>query len=73
MGHDDLAMIDEWFAYHEPNAHQVHLLEEARSQFKTLATWLVTNVDNSRERAIALTDLRKVAMTVNMAVIFDQS
>jgi hypothetical protein len=68
----DLAQIDEWFAYHAPNAHQVHLLEEARAQFRNLAMWLVTNVADSRERAIALTDLRKAAMVVNQSIVFDR-
>lgn len=68
----DLADIDDWFQYHAPEAHQVHLLEEARQQFHGLATWLVTNVASSRERSVVLTDLRKVAMTVNQSIIFDR-
>jgi hypothetical protein len=68
----DLEQIDDWFVYHAPNAHQVHLLEEARAQFHGMATWLVTNVADGRERAIALTDLRKVAMVFNQSIIFDK-
>jgi hypothetical protein len=37
-----------------------------------MATWLVTNVADGRERAIALTDLRKVAMVFNQSIIFDK-
>lgn len=68
----DLATIEDWFVYHAPDARQAHLLEEARAQFRGLATWLAANVADSRERAIALTDMRKVAMTVNQAIIFDR-
>lgn len=69
----DLDTIDDWFVYHAPDARQVHLLEEARAQFHGIAVWLVTNIADSRERAIALTDLRKVAMTVNQSIIFSKA
>lgn len=68
----DLEQIDDWFSFHTPDARQVHLLEEARAQFRSIAAWLVTNIANSRERALALSELRAVARTVNTAVIFDR-
>lgn len=68
----DIVQVDDWFSYRAPTPIQVRLLEEARAQFRGLATWLAANVADSRERAIALTDMRKVALTVNQAIIFDR-
>ena len=65
--------IIDWFTFHAPNDRQRCKLEAAREQFRDLALWLVDNVKNSRERSIALTELRKSAMLVNQAIIFDRS
>lgn len=67
----ELQDVDDWFSYHKPTALQSTVLDEARAKFKGLARWLVASVANSRERAIALTELRKAAMCVNQAIIFD--
>lgn len=72
MEPSELDLIEDWFSYHAPTDHQRRLLEDARAGFKHLACWLVSNIANSRERAIALTELRKVAMVVNMAIIFSR-
>lgn len=73
MGQNELDLIEDWFSYHAPTDYQRQLLEDARAKFKELAHWLVLHVGNSRERAIALTELRKTAMVVNQAIIFERS
>jgi hypothetical protein len=69
----DLEQIDDWFSYHAPTRYQMTLLDESRRRFKSLATWLVQNVEPSRERSIALTDLRTAAMLFNQAIIWDRT
>ena len=73
MGPSEHDEIIDWFSYHAPTDRQRCKLEASREQFRDLALWLVDNVKNSRERAIALTELRKSAMLVNQAIIFDRS
>lgn len=68
----DLDQIDDWFTYHAPTEAQRTLLEDARNSFRLLARWLVQNVADSRERAIALTEMRKTAMLVNQAIVFNR-
>ncbi len=69
----EIAEINDWFSYHAPDERQKYHLEDFRNEFRLLAEKLVVSVRNSRERAIALTELRKAAMCVNMAIIFDRS
>ncbi len=68
----DLDQVEDWFQYHAPTDAQRILLEDARNSFRLLARWLVLNVADSRERAIALTEMRKAAMAVNQSIIFDR-
>jgi hypothetical protein len=50
----DLALVESWFVYRKPSEHQTALMQGF----------------GSRERAIALTELRKVRMLVNQAIVF---
>lgn len=69
----DIELVNDWFTYHTPTAGQQEALGCARGYFKALALYLVKNVADSRERAIALTEMRKAAMVVNQAIIFDRT
>jgi hypothetical protein len=72
MGPSEQEEIIDWFSYHAPTEAQRVKLETAREQFRDLALWLSDNVKNSRERSVAFTELRKAAMVVNQAIIFDR-
>lgn len=69
----EMAQIYDWFTYHAPTDEQQQLLKLARSKFYDLAMWLASNIDPSRERSIAMTELRKAAMVVNQAIIFQKN
>jgi hypothetical protein len=69
----DLALVEDWFVYHAPTEKQQQLLKNARHYALQFAQFLVMNVKDSRERAIALTELRKAVMCANQAIIFDRS
>jgi hypothetical protein len=72
MEMSEIALIEDWFTYHAPTERQRLLLETYRGAFRDIAIRLVKDVKNSRERAIALTELRTAAMLVNQAIIFDR-
>lgn len=73
MNDKEISEVCDWFEYHAPTSAQREKLETARALFKVIGLWLVENVAASRERSVALTDLRKSAMVVNQAIIFDRS
>jgi hypothetical protein len=66
----DLALVESWFVYRKPSEHQTALMQGFGSRLLALAKDLVINIPDSRERAIALTELRKVRMLVNQAIVF---
>lgn len=67
----DLKEVEAWFSYHTPTVRQKQLLEEFNSYIIQLAKILVINLKPSRERSIALTELREARMKINQAIVFD--
>lgn len=68
----DLAQNQDWFTYHAPQPFQVSLMQDLREHFRRIADILVINLAPSRERSIALTELRQAAMLCNQAVIWEK-
>lgn len=68
----DLAQVESWFTYRAPTPEQVEMLAYFRGRFKGIASDLVAEVPDSRERAIALTHLRESVLLVNQAIMFSQ-
>lgn len=67
----DLKEVECWFSYHVPTDRQKELLQNAHYYVMQLARFLVLNVKPSRERSIALTELRTARMLVNQSIVFD--
>lgn len=68
----DLLQVEEWCRYHAPTPHQQYLLQLAQGKFLELMEFLVINLEPSRERSLALTELRTARMMVNQAIVFDE-
>ena len=69
----DLAQVEDWCRYHAPTEHQQNLLKNAQHYIYQTMQFLILNVKPSRERSIALTELRTARMWVNAAIVFEET
>lgn len=67
---DERAAILDRFNYHAPTDKQHDLLDEAHRRIMACAEFLVDELPNSRDRAVALTSLEDTRMKINKAIIF---
>lgn len=67
---EELARRDvaERFRFHPATPATGPKHEEVREQHRTLALWVLANLPNSRERALALTALQESMMWANAAI-----
>jgi len=64
----DLAMLDNSYAYHGPKDDQAPRYEDIRNTAKQLAVNILVNCPHSRERSVALTNLEQAVMWANKAI-----
>lgn len=57
------------FVYRAPTPFQKHLLEAAHLVVMAMATFLVDEVPDGRDRALALTSLEDTRMKMNKAIV----
>lgn len=59
------------FAYHAPTPDQLERIQRVRRACMDLAHILMTDVKDSRERSLAITNLEQVSMWANRAIVFE--
>jgi hypothetical protein len=67
-GRGSRADLDNWFAYHAPDAEKARLYETVRAKAKELAMIVVEQVPESADRTAALRDIRNTVMAINLAI-----
>lgn len=64
----DRAELDNRFSYHRPTTMQATVYEEIRARAKELAVFLDTVCPESREKALAFTELESTVMWANASI-----
>ena len=59
------------FVYQKPTLEQVERIERVRHECQVLYETLMTQVQPSRERSLAITKLEEVSMWANKAIVFE--
>jgi hypothetical protein len=63
--------IDKPFTYHKPSAEGQNKINELRSAFSYVKSIIEFNCPESRQRAVAITELETAAMWAIKAVVFN--
>jgi radical SAM protein with 4Fe4S-binding SPASM domain len=71
VGAKEPSMIDKPFAYHKPSADGLQKITELRLGFSEMKAIIERNCPESRQRAVALTELETAAMWAIKAVVFN--
>jgi hypothetical protein len=61
------------FAYHKPSESGLSTITELREAFSTVHDAIMQNCPESRERAVALTELETAAMWAIKSVVFNDT
>jgi hypothetical protein len=64
----DRSRIENTFTYHPPKGNQQERYEEIRAKAKHLAYEIALSCPESRERALAMTNLEQAVMWANAAI-----
>ena len=64
-------MIDKPFAYHRPSADGMQKITALRQTFSDVKAAIEANCPESRQRAVAITELETSAMWAIKAVVFN--
>lgn len=65
---EHVKILDKTFTYHKPKNDQPKRYETIREYGKFLATQIIENSPNSRERSLALTNVEQAVMWANAAI-----
>lgn len=60
--------LDNIYTYHSPSEDQVALYNKLRGRAKELASVIIESTPNSRERALALTNLEQAVFWANASI-----
>lgn len=64
----DLEAIAKAFTYHPPKGEKVALYEQLREAYRQLAILVAQTTPDSREKALAMTNLEQSSMWANAAI-----
>lgn len=65
--------VEKVFTYHAPKGDQPARYEEIRRLARELANYINQNCPESREKALALTNLQQTSMWANAAIAINES
>ena len=65
--------VDNVFKYHAPKGDQAERYERIRAKAKELAELFIESAPESRERALALTNIQQAVMWENAAIAINEA